>query len=457
MILTTLVLYPALRHSSMLIGSFIGLLLLPHWLVAQSDSEATPFTIEECIAFAVEHNRTVQNLRFDEYIAQKDVEELIATGLPQINGQVDLNYNFQLPVFVLPGENGELQDVTFGLPWQATAGANLQQLIFDGRFFLGVKASRIYVELSRLNTLRGVEQMVYDISRAYYSARLSQERLSTLNANINRVEKLYNETQALNEEGYAEKIDVERLEINLNNLNAELSSAQQLLSVSIDLLKYQMGMSVNEAIILTDDIETMEITPAPLTAKADFDYTQRIEYKLLQTQKTIEEFQLKSYRAGYLPNLYGIANYSWNRQWDSEEAFAFTTGATGLSLSIPIFDGGQKLKQVQRSKLKLRKINIDMDQLENGSKLEIREAIANLNNAFNSYEAQQKNRNLAQKVYDITRIKYKEGVGSSLEVNEAETQLQQAEANYLASLFEYLIAKLDLRKLNGEFRNYELP
>ncbi len=421
-------------------------------LMAQDDP--MPLTLKACIQYAMENNINLENSKFDEYIAQKDVSELIANGLPQVEGTADLNYNFKLPVFVLPGENGEPQDVTFGLPWQATWGGSISQLIFDGRFFLGVKASTIYVSLTELNTQRNREQTAYDVSKAYYSALLSQERLNLLDANIERVQKLYRETEALHQEGFAEKIDVERLEINLNNLRSERSSVKQLATVGIDLLKFQMGMPVNATIELTESMESLEIRPASPTLKSDFDYTQRLEYKILNTQKLVEEFTLKSYKAGFLPTLYGFASYNWNRQWEDAQSFNFQTGLVGATFTLPIFDGNRKLRQIQRSNLKIQQIDNNMEQLENSSSLEIRQAIANLNNAFTNLEAQEKNRTLAEKVYNITRIKYKEGVGSSLEVNDAETQLKQAESNYIASLFEYLIAKLDLQKLIGDFRNY---
>ncbi len=420
-----------------------------------AQSESLQLTLDDCIQYALENNVTLQNSKFDEYIAQKDVSELIGTGLPQVEATADLNYNFKLPVFVLPGENGEPQDVTFGLPWQGVWGGSLSQLIFDGRFFLGVKASTIYVDLTELNTQRNKEQTAYDVSKAYYSALLSQERLNILDANIERVEKLYTETNALFEEGYAEKIDVERLQINLNNLKAERSSALQLVGVGIDLLKFQMGMPVNTNIELTENMESLDISPASPTLVSDFDYTQRTEYSLLQTQKIIEEFRLKSYKAGFLPTLYGFASYNWNRQWDGDQSFNFQTGVVGATLTLPIFDGNQKLRQIQRSNLLIRKIDNDMTQLANSSSLEIHQAVANLNNAYTNLEAQEKNRELADKVYNITRIKYKEGVGSSLEVNDAETQLKQAESNYLTSLFEYLISDLDLQRLSGAFREYE--
>jgi len=434
-----------------IISALLGTLLHSS-LMAQDDP--MQLTLEACIQYAMENNINLENNKFDEYIAQKDVSELIANGLPQVEGTADLNYNFKLPVFVLPGENGEPQDVTFGLPWQATWGGSISQLIFDGRFFLGVKASTIYVDLTELNTQRNREQTAYDVSKAYYSALLSQERLNLLDANIERVQKLYNETDALHKEGFAEKIDVERLEINLNNLRSERSSVQQLAEVGIDLLKFQMGMPVNATIELTESMESLDIKPASPTLKSDFDYTQRLEYKILNTQKLVEEFTLKSYKAGFLPTLYGFASYNWNKQWDDAQSFNFQTGVVGATLTLPIFDGNRKLRQIQRSSLKIKKIDNNMEQLENSSSLEIRQAVANLNNAFTDLEAQEKNRALAEKVYNITRIKYKEGVGSSLEVNDAETQLKQAESNYIASLFEYLIAKLDLQKLMGDFRNY---
>ena len=418
-----------------------------------SQNETYQFSVEECIQYAWEHNRTLKNARFDEYIAQKEVGEILATGLPQISVTGDLASNFKRPVFVLPGPNGELQDIEFGLPWQASLGATANQLIFDGRYFLGLKASKAYADLSVKSTQLTQEEIAYNISKAYYTALITQEQYNLLSTNIERVEKLYNETSALNEEGFVEKIDVERLEISLNNLRTDRKKVERLGEVSLDLLKFQMGMAIENELVLSETIAT--VLPETTAINPDvFDPEKRMEYVILQAQEELENYNMKRYKMGYYPSLYLYANYAFNWQWNNETNFDFQTGIVGLQLNIPIFDGGQKAKQIQKSRLAIKKIQENREQFIAASQLEYSQALASLNNAFEGLESQNRNKALAEKVYRISRTKYKEGVGSSLEVNEAETQLKSAESNYLNAYYEYLIARLDLEKTQGGFAKY---
>ena len=422
----------------------------------KADSLIT-MTLDECVDYAMEHNKTLQNARFDQYIAQKDVEEIIARGLPQLDVSADLIYNFELPVFVLPDPNneGQFNEITFGLPWQASAGASLSQLIFDGRYFLGLRASRVFVELSEKQKSQSVEQTALNIHQAYYTALISEEQLSLLTANVERLQKLYDETAALNREGFVEKIDVDRLQISLTNLNTQLQNARRLAGLTKELLKFQMGMPVHQDIQLVSLAESINPQLPNATILTDFNPENKIEYQILATSRELETFNARQYKVGYLPAIYGFASYTLNRQWENPTSINFRTGALGFQLSWSLFDGGQRIKKLQKSKIALRKIDNQMLDFQNGARLELEQAFTSLTNAYNSWESQKENKTLAEKVYRVSSIKYKEGVGSSIEVNEAETQLKEAESNYLNSLYDYLMAKVELEKANGEFSKYQ--
>ncbi|MEM6629956.1 MAG: TolC family protein [Bacteroidota bacterium] len=419
---------------------------------AQIASEA--MNLEACIAYGLEHSPTLSKARMDEAIAKKDVNIALASGLPQIEGQADIQNNFELPVFVLPGENGEPQSIPFGLPWQASAGMTVNQLVFDGKFFLGLKAAKTLEELTQISTQRGREQVAFDVSRAYYMVLVSEERLTQLEANLERVEKLYQETDALHREGFAEKLDVERLEINLNNLKAEKDQLEQLIPVNEAVLKFQMGMSVDSSLELVKELGEFEAARLSLEDQAMYDPRNRLEYQALETQRALETLNMRRYKVDFLPNLYAFGNYAWNWQWDAQQDFSFQTGTVGLQLNVPIFDSFRKTNEIQKARINVDKINRDMETLVNSSQLEFRQSLTSLNNSLSRLESQEKNKILADKVYRISRIKYTEGVGSSLEVNEAETQLKQSESLYLNSLLEFILAKLELDKLRGVFRSY---
>jgi outer membrane protein len=437
-------------------------LSLGPWGLAQPTGPIS-YTLEEAIAYALENNIQVKNARFDEYIAAAQVKEVVATGLPQVSGSGELQYFIELPTTILPPEfnpgSNEALEAKFGFPWQSTFGLSVSQLVFDGTFFLGVQAAKTFKELSAKSAAQTREETALAVSQAYVQALIAQEQADLIQANLDRVRRLYEETKALNEAGFAEEIDVDRLQINLNNLELEQQRISRYIVLSKDMLKFQMGMSIEQDIALSEQVEDLAAKPTETQALQEVDPSQRIEYSLLRTQQEIENYNLRRIRAGYYPSLYAFGNYQFNAQrnefnfFDSNESW-FPISVVGLNLSVPIFDGLRKHRQMEQSRLELKKIENQFEQLENSISLEVKSANNDLLNAYNNLESLTKNRELAQKVYRTARIKYKEGVGSSLELNEAENDLKQAESNYLSGLYEYLSARLELQKAKGEFARY---
>lgn len=448
---------------------------------------AQEFTLEESIQYALDHNKNIQNARFEEYVANAKVKEYLSIGLPQLRGGVDLNYYAELPTQILPGLfnpavdivniegnpypltrldpktfqpiPGEEVEAKFGFPWQATAGFTLNQLIFDGSFFTGVQAARALERLSRKDLHRSQEETAVSVSKAYYQAMIAQENLNLVNANIDRLNKLFAETKALNETGFVEKIDVDRLQINVTNLRLQKSNLERLVALSKDMLKFQMGMPVNDQIQLTESIAQLVEAPNAVNMESVFDPNSRIEYSILQSQIELQNYNLKQFKNGYLPSLNSFASYQWNAQRDKfnflngKERW-FPIGLVGLSLNVPIFDGFRKKSQISQVRYKLKQMDNYSDIMRNSIQLEIKNAQAQTLNSYDKLESLKRNRELAQKVFKVSQIKYKEGVGSSLELNDAENQLKQAESSYLSGVFEYLMAKVELQKSTGQFSKY---
>lgn len=445
----------------------LGWLLSMPWLMAQQSHE---MTLEQAIEYGLENSRNVQNARFDEYIAQSRVKETIAGGYPQINGTVEGQYYFEVPRLVLPpslaqtlNPGGDGEPLQAALPFQANLGASLSQMVFDGSFFVGVKAARAYRELSHRQLNRSREEAAYQVSQAYYQALIVAERLKVLDANLDRVEKLFDETQGRYEEGFVEKIDVDRLRINRNNLQLEREKTARMAKVSRQLLKFQMGMPLQDELTLSANPKEMALqSPGAFLTEFAADPTNRVDYRLLQTQRDLEDYNFRRIRSGYLPNVYLSASYQRQYQGledESTEAFDltgtwFNVALMGLTVNVPIFDGLRKHRQMQQSKLEMRKIDNQFAQFQQSYQFEVEQADSELRNAYASLQSTEQTRDLAQDVYQTTRTKYKEGVGSSLEVNEAESQLNEAEANYLAALLEYLLAQTEYQRKVGAFSLY---
>lgn len=466
----------------------IPMLGLPPTLFAQSDEQF--LSLEASIQYALENNKNLENARFDEYIAQASVNEILAMGLPQIRASADLNYFVELPTQILPGAFspqteivyidgspypltkldpetfqpifGDALEVQFGFPWQSTIGISAQQLIADGTFFLGLQASRTFVDLAREKTQLSREEIAYNVTKAYFSALMAKEQSKLLELNLQRIEKLLNETRILNQNGFVEKIDVDRLEINYANLQVEKEKINRFVALSEDLLKFQMGMPVDANILLTESVSTLMQSEEKLETIYDFSFTNRTEYDLLEIQIALENYNYRRHKIGYLPSLYAVGSYQFQAQRNEFNFFStdeswFPISVVGLQLNVPIFDGLAGKQRMQQSTLKLRQLDNQKEMLENSFQLEMRKAAGDFLNAQNSLKVTERNVELARRVYEVSQIKYKEGVGSSLEVKDAESTLKQSESNYLSAAFSFLIAKADLDKAKGNFSKYHSP
>ncbi|MEO0897521.1 MAG: TolC family protein [Bacteroidota bacterium] len=471
--------------------NFTKLLLLAGfiswWSPTLQAQENLEMDLDACIQYALDNHINIKNAKLDEYSADGRVKEILASGLPQVNISADLQYFLELPTQILPGSFSPQQDIVFidgkpypltaldpetfqplpgepieaqfGQPWQSTAGASLSQLVFDGTYFLGVKAAKSFVTVSQLDTKRTKEETAFNVTKAYYQALVISERLNQLDANINRLEKLFNETSVLNKEGFVERIDVDRLTINLNNLKLEKDKLERLGKTSLNLLKFQMGMELGNDLVLTDDVNSFTKQPYSEITDRKFDPENRTEFRQLVLGTELQRLQLKSVQVGYYPSLFLFGSYQFNAQRDEFDFFDsnqrwFPISVVGLQLNVPVFDGFRKKAQAQQSKVSIKKMENQQVFLRQSFRLEYENNKTNLQNAYTSLEAYEKNVELAKRVYDVANIKYKEGVGSSLEVNDAESQLKEAESNYLSGLLEYLLYQADYQKSMGDFSQY---
>jgi len=421
------------------------------------------FSLEEAVDYAIKHNLNIKNAQLDALSAEARIGEIRAAGLPQVNAAVSLTNNIIIPRFFLPG--GSLDPNTppdappvaleFGIPWQGAASANLNQLIFNGSYFIGLKAAATYRELAQKSTTSSKVQVAESVTKAYYSAQVAEERAKLLDLNISRVDSLMRETKAMNESGFVELLDVNRLEVQINNLQTERQKVQNLIELSYALLKYQMGMPANEAIQLTDDINAINVDSLrSASANSDLSYENRIEYSLLNTQGKLADLDLRNIRSGYLPSVAASLGYGYNVGADKfSQVFTnnwFNNMVLAINLNIPIFDGFTKKYQINQKKIAIDKVKNNQTLLKQSIDLENNQASINIKNAFATLETQKRNLTLAEEIVRVSKIKYKEGVGSNIEVINAESSLKEAQTNYFTALYDLMIAKVDLSRARGE-------
>jgi outer membrane protein TolC len=290
------------------------------------------------------------------------------------------------------------------------------------------------------------------VYKSYYNVLSARKALQFLTGNIATLEKLLSDTKETYKNGLVEKLDVDRLTVQLTNLQTEETKLRNLNEVGVAALKYQMGMSMQQEIELTDTLSTAEIKSA--VAVENFDYSQRIEYQLLETQKRAYEFDLKRYKFNAYPTLSLFGTGGMSRASDQFNYFSTATWygyvGYGVNLSLPIYAGSQRRRKVDQAFLEVKKAEVKIEDAKLGIDLERSQSSSNLRNNILTLDAQEGNMKLAQEVYNMTQIKYREGVGSSLEMSTAENDLLTAQNNYFSALYNAVVAKVDYLKANGK-------
>lgn len=427
-------------------------------------SAAYAFSLQQAVDFALQNQNSIKNAMLDEEIARKKVDEVLGMGLPQINTSFDLKDFIEIPTTVIPkagglfgGPPGSDALLKFGTQYNATAGIDASQLLFSGDYFLGLKASKVYLELSGKASQRTKIETATTVSKAYYTVLINQERILLMDANIARLKKTMEDTKALLDNGLVEKLDHDRLTVAYNNLVLEHEKIGRLLEVGVYLLKFQMGMDINANLSLTDKLADVKFDATSNISAEKFDYAKRVEYSLFETQRHLAELDVKRNKLSFLPNAFAYGSISGSAQRTTFSVFStgygwYPTALIGAKVTMPIFTGLQRNYKLQQSKLSLQKAENNMEFIKKSIDLELASSTTILQNASASLENQKKNMILAEDVFRVSKLKYDQGVGSNIEVIAAETALKESQTNYYNALFDALVAKIDFDKANGALK-----
>ncbi|MAN85449.1 MAG: hypothetical protein CL555_00825 [Algoriphagus sp.] len=423
--------------------------------------EIVRLTLEEALSYSLENNVNVKNAKLETLISKATVKETTATGLPQINGNFDLNYNPAIPIVFLPNEPpfgdpnvpGDVIPARFGVSYQSNLGVNMTQMIFDGSFFVGLRAAKTYKQLTDLDLVKTKVDVIESVKKAYFGVLVNEERIRLSRANLARIDTLLSETRALNEAGFAEKIDVSRIQVQRNNTATQLERSLTALEISEQILKLQMGLPMEYDLELGESLS--QLNPIEeINALLQEEGMERVEVSQLQTNLELVQLDLKNNQSQYMPKIDFIANAqragagnTFNTVFDKQNWFG--SSLLGVSMKVPIFDGLSKSARIQKNRLQMMQLENQKFFLQESIKNEVYTAKTKLKNDLNILEIQRENLELAREVYDISKIKYNEGVGSNLEVVEADAALIEAEINYLTALYDGLVAKVDLEKALG--------
>ena len=417
------------------------------------------FNIQQALEYAKANNVQVKNALLTVQAQKETNREITAAALPNIFGTGNVINNLNIPVNLLPGEiigqpAGTFVPVRFGTKYNSTVGIQLQQTLFDGQVFVGLQARKTSVDFQLKNVEVTEELIKANIYKVYYQLVASKTQIQILDANIQRLEKLENDTRTLYKNGFAEKLDEDKVSIQLTNLNTEKVKALNSIEIGYLGLKTLLGMPAKDTLELTDKITEGQIE-ANILADTGFLYQDRKEYQYLELAKKLNEYNIKRYQLSYLPTLSMNAAYNKNAQRNTFDLFVkdgewFTASFVGFNLSIPIFSGFAKDAQVAKSRIDLRQTNNQLENLRNTIDNEVQQSRINFNTAQNTLRFQKKNMELAEKVYNQTRKKYEIGTGSNIEISAAQTDLITAQNNYLSALYGAIVARIDYLKATGK-------
>lgn len=429
-------------------------------LAFAQENAPMPLGVEDAVKYAWENSQKAKTADIDVQQADKDVWNQVARGLPQINGAINFNNFIQLPTSVFDASAfnplappGELAELQFGQPYTADVGATATLQLFDGSYIIGVKGAKGFQKMSRDMAKMTKNEIETIVAEAYYTSQVAQENVRLIQENIDNTEKTVHDTKALYENGFAEEMDVEQLELLMNSLKNRLQMAQRQHKATLLLLKYQMGMPIETEITLTDDIDNLwtRQTPEELLTK-ELNLDENLAYDLVKQDVIMHGYLVQLEKAKYYPRLNAFFDYKQQAFRNKFNFFDFEKSwypqtLWGVQLSVPIWDNLGNLASIKKAKLEQQKIKNKLADLEQALTMQTITAKDNFTSSLEQLETSKKNVDLASRIQQKTLIKYNEGVATSMELTTAQNQLLEAQGNYINTIFSAMNAKLELKKV----------
>lgn len=437
------------------------------------------FSVQQAVDFATKNNVQVKNALLNLKNQEQVNREITAAALPTVSGNISSTYNpniavQNIPDFISPATYGVLvneavrngntgQTITmpasfgsiaaqFGTKFNATAAVTLQQLLFDGQVFIGLQARKTSIDFQTKNVEVTEEAIKANIYKIYYQLVVGKTQIDIFDANIARLEKLLSDTKAMFANGFAEKLDINKINVQLANLKTQKASAENAIATGYLGLKVLMGMPLKDSLILTDKITEEQIKTGVLVDA--YQYSDRKDFQYAELGKKLNEFNVRRYKLSYLPTVALSGSYAKNAQRNKFDFFGkgdwFTISSVGVNVSVPIFSGFAKDARVKQAQISLAQTNNTIANFKNQIDNEVATADFNLKSAITTIDYQKQNMALAETVYNQTKKKFEVGTGSNTEITAAQTDLITAQTNYINALYSAIIAKIDYQKAIGK-------
>jgi len=460
-------------------NNLIAWMFLMALSVGTMAQEKHAFSVQQAIDYGKKNNVQVKNALLGIKLQQQQNREITASAYPQINGSVGATYNPYvatqvLPNFISPSVYQVLIDqnvkdgsgnpivmpsdfgniaAQFGTKYNASAGVDLSQLLFDGQVFIGLKARSTSIAWQTKNAEVTDEAVRTNIYKIYYQLVVGKTQIDLLDANIARLEKLLHDTKELYKNGFAEQLDINKVEVQMVNLQTEKSKALNSISNGYLGLKFLIGMPMKDSLVLTDSLSEEEIKQGVLPL-ADYNYKDRKDFQYAELGRKLNEFNVKRYQLSQIPTFSLSGNYAKSAQRNKFDFFNkgdwYNISAISVRMSVPIFHGFATRAKIEQARIQLQQTQNQIESLKIMIDQEVGTARANFTTSVTTLDYQKKNMQLAETVYEQTKKKYEIGTGSNTEITAADTDLKQAQTNYINAVYDAIIAKIDYLKATGK-------
>jgi outer membrane protein len=433
---------------------------------SQENKGTIKLSITQAQEYALQNNRNVQTAKIDIDVATKQVKETVAIGLPQVNLAGNYMHQFVVPELsfgqyldanTLPDVGFLTKDdvlnaykdspvVPLGVKNNTTFDFTLSQLIFSGEYLVGLHAVKIIKQVSEKALTKTEDVTKESVAGTYYLVQVLGESVKVLRESLIPIDRTYNEQVKMNEQGFNEDTDVDQIKISRSNLLRLITAIEAQKDVSEKLLKYQLGMDFRQAIELTDSIPAL-INEGNLQylASPQFNVTKSIDYQIINDQVFISSLLLKREQSKWLPTLSGF--YTHHEQTNQPEFNFAVKDLVGISLNFPIFTSGQRTARISQARFNLDKSNINRANAEQALVLDFETALTAYQTAYRNFTTNSETIILSKKIYERSIVKFQEGVSSSFELSQNQSQFLTAESNYYTSVLNLLNAKAKLDRI----------
>ncbi len=462
-----------------------GLWLLLVSAVATAQTQSTHpvhfISAKDALDLAMKQRTEVLNAQLDVKTQDAYNHEVTGAALPQMKGTIGVGHSFSIPVTVLPDfispsvyhvlEQEDVRNANgdpikwdgvvntfpakFGVPWQASLGVSIQQLLFQPDVFIGLRARNTAMELYENQLAVTKDSVKSNVLQTYYGVLIAEKGMHFARESADRLQKLYNDQQKMLSAGFIEKLDLDKTKVSLNNIKSTVTRLDNLVSLSYAGLKFALGLPQADSLVLTDSLTLEQIRRDVFDLENGFAYENRNEINALNSTNKLLEMQVKRYKLNAYPTVAAYWNMGTNAQrarftfFDTHDRWFFSNVA-GLNISVPLMDGFQRRNRVKEANYALEKNRNTFARVKQAIDLQIVSSRTQFINSLDALNQQVENKDLAEQVYNTTKTKYERGLGSSFELLQTEASLQDALNNYYQALYNAVVSKIGYLRAMGK-------